>query len=51
MPHQIYADVTSGLRRWAAAVGLGVARLDQMLQDDAVKESLAPDAILQVIKI
>lgn len=28
---------------------MGVGRLDQLLQDDAVKESIAPDAILQVI--
>lgn len=40
--------MTSGLRRWAATVGLGVGRLEQLLQDDAVKDSLAPDAILQV---
>lgn len=29
-------------------MGLGVGRLDQLLQDDAVKEAIAPDAILQV---
>lgn len=45
---QVYADVTSGLRCWSTRVGLGVGRLDQLLQDDAVKEALAPDAILQV---
>lgn len=45
---QVYADVTSGLRCWSNRVGLGVGRLDQLLQDDAVKEALAPDAILQV---
>ncbi|CAM9240080.1 unnamed protein product [Ectocarpus sp. 6 AP-2014] len=44
----VYADVTSGLRCWSAEMGLGVGRLDQLLQDDAVKEAIAPDAVLQV---
>ncbi|CAN0099168.1 unnamed protein product [Scytosiphon promiscuus] len=44
----VYADVTSGLRRWSTRVGLGLGRLDQLLQDDAIKEAFAPDAILQV---
>lgn len=50
MGPQVYADVTSGLRCWAADAGLGIGRLDQLLQDDAVKEALAPDAVLQVTK-
>lgn len=44
---QVFADVTSGLRAWCHEVGLGVGRLDQMLLDDAVGASIAPDALLQ----
>lgn len=45
---QVFADVMSGLRAWCYEVGLGVGRLDQMLLDDAVGTSIAPDALLQV---